>query len=365
MRRILLARTALAATVASGLVSPLPIGAAAAAPAAAARAAAAPAVQRARVLWRSVADPRWEVRDAAADALTSTKGDAVADFLATGLRAAEARAKEFERINMEEIRYVFDHSTSGSAVHQASKRALTATHDEKEEFVQRGLAAAVRLDAAGDKQHKVKVAKQTEEDRLYVAELARTHPGAQVRSAARFAVNSGRDEDLAEFFAYYWAAGARLDDEAYRLKLVNLDVRGNAAMQRLRAAAVAAQAAEKGASAEAAAKLRAETVAAWNAVAASADGTSVDWAAERDRAAGQADAWGRVVKHAEDAKAKQENGESKQDWAAVIVQAGNSRDAWNSAVQEATRQAAFWLTQAEQARQSAAGSPAQETVNGR
>jgi hypothetical protein len=337
MRPFSLARVVVATAVAGGLI--LPAAVAAAAPVS----TPASEAQRDRVRWRALSDPRWEVRSTASAALTSKAGTAITDFLVTGLSAAERRAVTFERNNIAEITHALRTSTSTSVVHEASERALRATHDEKEDFVRFGLAEAKRLDAEGVKQHDDVVAAQAAADRAYVAELARTDPGAQVRSAASFAANSGRDEDLAEFFAYYWAAAARLDDEAYRMKLAGLDVRGNAALERARKAVLAAQAAEKGASGEAAAKLHAQTLAAWAAVADSAGGTSVDWAAERDRASHEAEAWGRVAAYATGAT-------TEQDWAGVLARAENSRAAWTAAVAKATKEAADWKVLADQAR---------------
>ncbi len=363
MRKTLLTWTALSVAVAGSFISPLPIGGVAganAAPPGAAEvgAAAATDAQRDRVRWLAVIDARWEVRGDAAIALKDESANAISKFLSTGLDAAIRRAATFEQRNIIEIKHALATSTVESAVHHGSRRALTATHDEKDEFVRNGLAEARRRDAAGDNQHREDVAKQAKEDREYVAALARTDPGAQVRSAARFAANSGRDKDLAEFFSHYWAAGARLDDEAFRLKLVDLDAKGIAALQRLRAAALAAKAAEDAASGEAKAKLHAETVAAWKALAASAEGTSVDWAAERDRAADHAAAWGRVAEHATGAT-------TQQDWAGVLARAGNSREAWAEAMEEAARQAAFWMDLADDARNNAGEPAARETGSDR
>lgn len=349
----LMVRAALTAAIAGGLMVGLPIGGAAAAVGAAATQA-----QRDRVHFRAVFDARWEVRSAAAAASAASvndpQGAAIVRFLATGLGAAERRAVTFERGNVSEIRHALVTSASGSAVRRASERALAATHDEKDEFVRRGLAEARRQDAAGQDQHDAEVAAQAQVDRDYVAELARTDPGAQVRSAASFAANSGRDEDVAEFFGYYWAAGARLDDEAFRLRLASLDAAGAASLERLRAAALTAQAAEQAATGAAAEKLHVETVAAWTALAVSAEGASIDWAAERDRAAAQAVAWGGVVEHATGAT-------TEQDWVGVIARAGHSRQAWQMAVEQAARQTAEWLTIAGDARNNAAGTPAFET----
>lgn len=340
MRPYSLARAVVAAAVAGGLVLPSAAVAAAANP-------PATEAQRDRVRWRALSDPRWEVRGDAVLALNNRRDpDAITKFLLTGLRAAETRAVTFERNNIAEINRALRTSTSTSVVREASERALRATHDEKEDFVRFGLAEAKRLDAEGVKQHDDAVAAQAAEDRAYVAELARTAPGVQVRSAASFAANSGRDGDLAEFFAYYWAAAARLDDEAYRMKMADLDVRGNAALENARKAVVAAQAAEQGASGEAAAKLHAETLAAWAKLADSAGGTSVDWAAERDRASAEAEAWGRVAAYAAGAT-------TEQNWSGVLARAQNSQAAWAAAVAKATKEAAFWKVQADLARDRA------------
>lgn len=344
MRSKSVSRTVLAAVAVGGLILPT-----------AAMAAGTPADedQRDRVRWRAQSDPRWEVRSAAGAALTSSSPTAIPDFLLTGIPAAERRATTDERNNVTQITLALRTSPSASLTHLASDRALHATHDEKDAFIRFGLAEARRLDAEGAGQHEGEVARQAAEDRAYVAQLAVTDPGAQVRSAASFAANSGRDEDLAEFFSYYWAAGARLDDEAYRLKLADLDSKGHAALDRLRAAALAAQAAEEAAGGEAAEKLHAETVAAWEAVADSAGGTSIDWAAERDRAAAEAEAWGQVAGYATAAT-------TEQDWAGALARAGDSLAAWNAAAAEAADQSVFWQIQADEARDRANGTGGDE-----
>jgi hypothetical protein len=312
--------------------------------------AAATQADRERVQWRAMSDGRWEVRVAAAVALNSSSPDAVPAFLRTGLASAMNRAITFERADVAEINYWFRISREGTAVYLGCERALVATHDEKHDFVETGLEIAQEQDDAGQQQHDHEVAKQAQEDRDFVAGLAATDPGPQVRAAAATAIARGADADIADFFDYYWAAGARLDDEAYRLAISDLDLKGNAAMARLRDAALAAEAAEAAASGEAAEKLHAETVAAWRAVATAATGTSVNWAAERDRAAAQSAMWANVAEHARGAT-------TEQDWAAVLAQAGNSVTAWQDAVRWATEQAAMWTQLADEAagRASVAG----------
>jgi hypothetical protein len=241
-----------------------------------------------------------------------------------------------------EINYWLRISPTDSAVHLGCDRALTATHDEKHDFVETGLAIAQELDESGQQQHDGQVAAQAQADRDFVATLAQTDPGPQVRAAAAAAIARGTDADIADFFDYYWAAGARLDDEAYKLAISDLDLKGNAALARLRDAALAAQAAEAAASGEAAEKLHAETVAAWHAVATAATGTSVDWAAERDRAAEQAAMWGTVADHAGGAT-------TEQDWAAVVARAGDSITDWQDAVRWAQEQADEWARLADEA----------------
>ena len=307
-----------------------------------AAAAAAADADRERVQWRAMSDGRWEVRVAAAVAVKSASPSAVPTFLRTGLAAAMNRAVAFERADVAEINYWLRISRDGSAVHTGCERALTATHDEKHDFVETGLAIAQELDASGQHQHDEEVAKQAQEDRDFVAVLAKTDPGPQVRGAAALAVARGTDADIADFFGYSWAAGARLDDEAYRLAISDLDLKGNATMTRLWNAALAAAAAEAAASGEAAAKLHAETVAAWRAVATAATGTSVNWAAERDRATAQAAIWAGVADHAQGAT-------TEQNWAAVVTRAGTSVTAWQDAVRWAEQQAAMWARLADEA----------------
>jgi hypothetical protein len=305
-------------------------------------AAADTAADRERVQWRAMSDGRWEVRTAAAVALTSSSADAVPKFLSTGLAQAMNRAVAFERADVSEINYWLRISPADSAVHLGCERALVATHDEKHDFVETGLELAQELDASGQQQHDGQVAEQAQADRDFVAGLAANDPGPQVRAAAATAIARGADADIADFFDYYWAAGARLDDEAYKLALSDLDLKANAALARLRAAALAAEAAEAAASGEAAEKLHAETVAAWHAVATAAGGTSVDWAAERDRAAAQAVTWATVADHARGAT-------TEQDWAGVVTRAGDSEAAWQDAVRWAQEQADEWARLADEA----------------
>ncbi|MFI7547674.1 hypothetical protein [Actinoplanes sp. NPDC049599] len=304
--------------------------------------AAATQADRERVQWRAMSDGRWEVRTAAAVALRDTSPDAVPAFLRSGLTAAMNRAAAFERADVAEINYWLRISRAGTAVRLGCERALAATHDEKHDFVETGLALAQELDESGQHQHDEEVAKQAQEDRDFVASLAETDPGRQVRAAAAAAIAGGTDADIADFFDYYWAAGARLDDEAYRLAISDLDLRGTTALTRARNAALAAAAAEAAASGEAAEKLHADTVAAWRAVATAATGTSVNWAAERDRAAAQAAMWAGVAQHAEDAT-------TEQDWAGVLTRAGNNVTAWQDAVRWAQEQAEVWARLADEA----------------
>ncbi|MCA2214129.1 hypothetical protein [Jidongwangia harbinensis] len=308
--------------------------------------AAVSEADRERVRWRALSDGRWEVRTAAVVALNSTADNAVPAFLRTGLSAAISRANAFERANVAEIRYWLRISPVDSAVHIGCERALAATHDEKQDFIDTGLAVAQELDASGQYEHDREVAAQAQEDRNFVASLAETDPGPQVRAAAATAISRGTDADIADFFDYYWTAGARLDDEAYRLAISDLDLRGTAALARLREAALAAEAAEAGASGEAAEKLRAETLAAWQAVATAAGGTSENWAAERDRAAAQAARWHDVAEHAQGAT-------TEQDWAGVLARAGTNASAWEDAVRWAQEQAARWAQLADEARAEA------------
>jgi hypothetical protein len=304
--------------------------------------AAASQADRERVQWRAMSDGRWEVRTAAVVALNSSDPNAVTKFLQTGLTSAINRSVIFERADVAEINYWLRISPADSAVHLGCERALMATHDEKHDFVETGLAIAQELDASGQHQHDEEVAHQAQADRDFVASLAESEPGPQVRAAAVAAIAGGADADIADFFTYYWAAGARLDDEAYRLAISDLDLKGNAAMTRLRDAALAAAAAEAAASGEAAEKLHAETVAAWHAVALAASGTSVNWAAERDRAAEQAAKWGSVAEYAQGAT-------TEQDWAGVVTRAGASAAAWQDAVRWAEEQAQLWARLADEA----------------
>jgi hypothetical protein len=307
-------------------------------------AAAASQADRERVQWRALSDGRWEVRQAAAVALNKTPSpsdpDPVATFLRTGLTAAMNRAALFERNNNTTLEVEKRNSRPGSFVHIGCDRALRATHDDKDDFIRFGLEAAREADQEDPQQ--VEVATQAQADRDYVASLAESDPGPQVKAAAVAAITAGEDQDIADFFSYYWAAGARLDDEAYKLAISDLDLKGNAKMAQLRAAALRAQAAEEGLSGEALEKARAETASAWRAVQVSAAGASVDWTAEAARAAEQSAKWAAVAAYAEGAT-------TEQDWAAVVARARTDATAWQDAVRWAEQQAAAWAQLAEEA----------------
>jgi hypothetical protein len=333
-RRGRLAAVVLASVLTAGIAQTVTI----------APASAASQADRERVQWRALSDGRWEVRQAAAVALNKTPSpsdpDPVATFLRTGLTAAMNRAATFERNNDITLEVEKRNSRPGSFVHIGCERALRATHDDKDDFIRYGLEAAREADRQDPQQEEV--AKQAQADRDYVASIAESDPGPQVQAAAFAAITAGEDRDIADFFSYYWAAGAHLDDEAYKLAISDLDLKGNAKMTRLREAALRAQAAEEGLSGEALEKARAETASAWRAVQVSATGASVDWTAEAARAAEQSARWTAVAAYAEGAT-------TEQDWAAVVARARTDAAAWQDAVRWAEQQAAAWARLAEEA----------------
>ena len=135
MRNSLVVRTVAAAAVVGTLIAPARAGAAPPSASASVSPGAATEATLDRVRMLAVFDARWEVRSGARGALDA-KGEAPDVFLAAGFNAAVLRAAEFERSNMVQIRTAIRTSRSGSAVRKASQRALVATHDEKEAFVQ-------------------------------------------------------------------------------------------------------------------------------------------------------------------------------------------------------------------------------------
>ncbi|MFD8494895.1 hypothetical protein [Amycolatopsis sp. NPDC059657] len=313
------------------------------------------AADRARVKRIAKRDPRPEVQTSAWTALLSSRGDeAIAEFLATGLDKARARAADNARRNTGIIQRTITTSLTGSNVRVTAERALLGTDTEKDEYVRTGFDKAQEADRLNDNKYEQHVAEQARADRDYVTDLSVNDPGPQVRAAASRALRDGDDAGIADFFAYYWASAAKLDNEAFRMFTADRDALWQNSVKRLLEAALAAERTERETSGVLADKARADAIAAWRTLADVAGQSTVNWMAERDKAAAQAAAWSGVADHAHAAT-------TGQDWASVLARAGANQASWAEEAEWAVTQAAKWAATAEQARASAT---AAESRNG-
>ncbi|MFD8494922.1 hypothetical protein [Amycolatopsis sp. NPDC059657] len=305
------------------------------------------AADRARVKRIAKRDPRPEVQTSAWTALLSSRGDeAIAEFLATGLDKARARAIDNARRNTDIIQRTITTSLPGSNVRVTAERALRGTDAERDEYVRTGFAKAQEADRLNDNKYQEHVAKQAQADRDYVTRLSVDDPGPQVRAAASRALRTGDDADIADFFTYYWPSAAKLDDEAFRMFTADRDVIWHNTVRRLQEAALAAERAERESSGALADKARADAIAAWRSISDQADVSSVNWGAERDKALAQAASWATVADYARTAT-------TDQDWASVLARAGANQKSWADEAEWAIAQAAKWTGIADQARASA------------
>ncbi|MEV6602994.1 hypothetical protein [Kutzneria sp. NPDC051319] len=292
-------------------------------------------------------DPRPDVQVSAWNALLSSQGDeAIAEFLATGLAEAKARAAERAQRNTEFIQRTNKYSLPGSAVEVTSARALLGSDIEQDEYVRVGLAKAQQADRDTDNQYQEKLVKMAKEDQDYVSDLAAHDPGVQVRAAANRALSQHNEQAIDLFFKYYWASAASLDDESFRRFTADRDAIWHNDVTRLVEAAEAAEKAERAASGELAEKYRADAIDAWRQVETTAEQSSVDWSAEQAKAVQQVDAWAAIAVHARTAT-------SEQDWADVIARGEAGRTSWAAEAAWAQSQADSWKAIADQARASA------------
>ncbi|PNE16061.1 hypothetical protein B1H26_27590 [Amycolatopsis sp. BJA-103] len=293
-------------------------------------------------------DYRPEVTAEAWHAILSSRGaEAIREFLESGYQKAKTRAAETVARNTRYIEDVNRFSIPGSAVRATSSRVLRGSDSEKGEYVQGGLTKAQELDRINGNRYEEKVAAQARADRDYVAELAARDPGPQVRAAAERALSVGDDVAIGLFFKYYWASAAKLDDEAFRRGAADLDAAWHSKIRLLTEAALAAEKAERESSGELARKARADAIAAWRSIDDQASQSSVNWVAERDKAAAQAAAWAEVAAHARAST-------TEQDWASVIARAEQGNTSWADEAEWAVQQAGTWQAIAAQARANAA-----------
>lgn len=303
-----------------------------------------------RDLVRRVAlgDPVPEVSAEAWNAVLSNRGDeAINEFLVKGgtWDKAKERAKQRIDLNTWLTNDIARFAIPGSHVFRAADNAVRGTDNQRDEFIRVGHDEAKERDRVDNNKRDERLARIAKEDRDYVIYLADNDPGIQVKVSARRALE-GDDTSIGLFFKYYWAIGARLDDERFRRETHerNQDFLRN--VESLQRAALAAEAAEREASGELARKHRQDAIDNWEAADEAARKSSVDWLAEQANADAQADAWRRVAEHARTAL-------SDQDWDEVIRRAGEGNTSWQDEAEEALRWATSWKTMAEDMRKKA------------
>lgn len=314
---------------------------------------------RYRVQVRRLADldPRWEVSTAAWSALVSDVPDAARLFLLPGggYEAARKRATTNASRNNLVISRAIATSTPATSpfVNMTAKRASFGTLAEKDRYVRTGLKEAQELDA----KHSPVVAaeEQAGQDRAYVANLVLTASGAWVQEAARRAMVLGTDADIAEFFKYGWGSAADCDLQAYRMELIEQQLRYRNELDKLIVAAQAAQQAYLDASEAAKAKAAADAKSAWNHAADTAAATQATWLANQDLAARQAQAWASVHDFAV-------NASTKQDWPGIATRATATSGSWAEELAWAQEQERQWTELAETARASATAIPDPEAT---
>jgi hypothetical protein len=349
MGRHTLLRTLLAAAMAFGTV--LATGATPAMAEAGVTAAAATDLATIkRNMTRRVAleNPVPEVSAEAWNAVLSNRGDAaINEFLVKGGGWDKALARAKQRIDMNTwlVNDIAKYAIPGSHVYRAADNAVRGGDNEKDEFIRVGYDEAKELDRLNDNKRDERLARLAKEDRDYVTYLANHDPGIQVRVSAQRAIE-GDDTSIGLFFKYYWAIGARLDDERFRRETHERNQDFLRKVEALQQAALNAEAAEREVSGELARKHRQDAISNWEAADEEARKNSVDWLAEQTKADAQADAWHRIAEYARTAS-------SEQDWDKVLSRAGEGNTSWQDEAAEALRWADTWKTMAEDMRRKA------------
>ncbi|GAA0550779.1 hypothetical protein GCM10010172_36190 [Paractinoplanes ferrugineus] len=317
-------------------------------------AATDPAEDRYRTLVRRLADkdPRWEVRTAAWNALTSDVPNAVTLFLSTGGGYELARARASTNASRNDLiisRAILTSTPATSPyVNMTAKRAQYGTLDEKDRYVRTGLAEAQALDAKHSPV--AHAAEQDALDRQYVTDLSEHASGAWVKAAAVRALQRGTNDDIAEFFKYSWSSAAACDVQAFRINLTEQEATYRHRLDQLVVSAQAAQQAYEQASEAAKAKAAEEAKLAWNTAAGVAAATQETWTANQNLAASQAQAWAAVHDFAVGAT-------TRQDWPTIAGQAAGTQTSWNDELAWAQEQARVWTGLEQSARDSATAIP--------
>ncbi|MET9226494.1 hypothetical protein [Lentzea sp. NPDC003310] len=306
-------------------------------------------IKRDMVRRLALENPVPEVSADAWSALLSNRGDeAINEFLVKDGGWAKALKRAQQRIDMNNwyVNDIYRFAIPGSNVHHEAKIAVEGGDNEKDHFVRVAYEKAKELDRINDNKRDERLARLSNEDRDYVTYLAEHDPGLQVKVSARRALEGGDDASIGLFFKYYWAIGAKLDDERFRTRTQELNQAFLLDVEALRQAALAAEAAEREASGELARKHRQDAIANWEAADRAAEGNSVDWLAEKARSDENAAAWLRVAEYARTAQ-------SEQDWNEVIRRAGEGNASWQEEAAEALRWADTWKAMAAEMRKKA------------
>jgi hypothetical protein len=301
---------------------------------------------KAFVQYLAMWDPRSFVRIAAWQALLSSAPDAaVEQFVTSGFDFAVQLSAEGNARNMDFAKRVLATYTAEVApeVYSAAQFAVNSRDDlDREAFAHGGFAAAQLRDSSARQSSGDQAAALVEADRAFVRQLAKADPGEQVRVSASYAVRVGATaSDLVDFFASDWAFGAKLDLDAYRMRLAGNDARWRASLNRLIVDARAAEQAARDASAELAEQAKATAVRAWQAVGEQTTPARSSWSDAADLADRQAANWAAVA-----AAARAATGPN---WAAIIDPAVSNQSAWSAERSFAQQQSQYWNSLLQQA----------------
>ena len=290
------------------------------------------------VFWLAQTDDRAIVSSAAWNAILSDPVDeAIVRFLEEELQFAEDMAEATKARNKDFITYVLaTHTADHSPEVVAAARAAT-TDSARELFVRTGYAAAKQRDRHARDTEGRQAAALVQADREYVARLRDHAPGAQVRSAAAWALREDAvDGDVVEFFTHGWAGAARLDLQGHRRELIDNDQQWRSTIHRLVADAEAAEAAARQTAGEAGVQARATAARAWAAVGGKAGPARVAWSQAEQVALAQASAWQAVAAAAAAAQSP--------NWEPIAGTADEIRQQWERQKQQNTAQSAFWTS---------------------
>jgi hypothetical protein len=289
------------------------------------------------VLWMAQNDEREIVRSAAWNAVLNPDGAAAIDrFLNEEFAFAVEMAESDSARNKDFVAYVLaTHIAQFSPeVHAAAVSAARGTDAQREDFVLTGYAAAKARDRQVRDAQGQQAAALVAADRAFVARRRDDDPGPQVRAAADWALRSGVDGDLVEFFTHGWANAARLDLQSHRTVLADNNVQWRNTIQGLVVAAEAAEKAAAGTAGEARAQARALAARAWATVGVRTGPARAAWADAEQVAVHQADTWKLIAVEAAAADSP--------NWRPIAATADQLYDQWDDDQDTIALQAAYW-----------------------